>query len=335
MSIKEFSLRELADVRKLLLGTAVTVRHLAEPEYVQVLSREFNQVEAENEMKFESLHPRPNTDPTPYDFEAADQLVAFAKAHKMEVRGHCLVWHSQVAQWLHDSEKTPSSLSQILQDHIKTVVGHYAGKLNAWDVVNEAFEDDGSLRHSLWFDEPGIGLADADTGYIEAAFRWTHETDSSAKLYYNDYDADEINPKSDAIYAMAAHFLKREVPIHGVGFQMHLGLDSDTPDKLGSIRDNLHRFAELGLDVQVTECDIRLPDDSSESLRKQADLYKKIFDICLAEPRCTSVQLWGFTDKYSWIPGFTAGKAGWALIFDNQYEPKPAYVAIRDSLRGS
>jgi endo-1,4-beta-xylanase len=221
-------------------------------------------------------------------------------------------------------------MSDILHDHINTVVRHYASKIYAWDVVNEAFMDNGSMRHTLWYDQPGIG-AGSGTKYIEQALRWTHEADPGAKLFYNDYDAEEINDKSDAIYAMAEDFKKRGVPLDGIGFQTHVTLKFDEPKKLKSYARNLARFAKLGLELHLTEIDVRLTDSTPAALAAQAKLYGEITTLCVQQPSCKLLQTWGFTDKYSWIPGFFKGY-GWALLWDEEFRKKPAYAAMRDAL---
>src|SRR5262249_40944013 len=154
-------------------------------------------------MKFGPIHPARTT----YNFGPADALVAFARTNKMAVRGHTLVWHSQNPGWLTGGGFTPTQLSDILQEHINAVVSHYAGQVYAWDVVNEAFNDNGTLRSTFWSDAPGIGLA--GTAYIEQTFRWAHAADPAALLFYNDYSAEQINTKSDAIYKMAQDFKAR------------------------------------------------------------------------------------------------------------------------------
>jgi endo-1,4-beta-xylanase len=326
------TLREAAAKRRLLFGTAIAAQWLtAEPIYATTAGQEFSQAEPENEMKFGSLHPRPDTDPNPYDFKGADAIVAFAEAHKMKVRGHCFVWHNQVARWVTTSNFTPEQLSTTLHSHIDTVAKHFKGKVYAWDVVNEAFNDDGSLRHTVWYDRPGIGMATQNTAYIEQAFRWAHEADRRAKLYYNDYSDETINRKSDGIYAMLKDFKKRRVPVDGVGFQMHVDLRANNPTTLESIKKNFQRFADLGLDIQITELDISLSDNTPESLTKEADLYRAITQICLDQRRCKAIQIWGFTDKHSWISQFNRNR-GWALLFDDKYMPKPAYTAVLEAL---
>lgn len=324
------SLRQLADQRGIRIGAAVDPSHFGETAYATTLSREFNQAQPENVMKFGLIHPGANT----YSFSAADSIVAFAQANSMAVRGHTLVWYQQNPTWLTGGNYTPAQLSAILQDHITTVMGHYAGQVYAWDVVNEAFNDDGTLRSTIWSNTPGIGLT--GTGYIEQALRWARAADPKALLFYNDYNGETVNSKSDAIYKMAQDFLARGVPLDGVGFQMHL---TANPGSLTSMTQNLQRFADLGLQVQITEFDVRLPVDSSgvasaSSLATQAQIYQNITTLCLKIARCTAVQAWGFTDKYSWIPGTFAG-FGAGLPFDATYQAKSASTSMLTALTTS
>jgi endo-1,4-beta-xylanase len=324
------TLRQTGELHHILIGAAANPAFLSEPDYADILGSEFSQLQPENAMKFGPIHPRPDTDPQPYDFRTADALVEFAQAHNMVVRGHTLVWHNQVPQWVTKGNYSSSQLAKILHDHISTFMARYASKVYAWDVVNEAFNDDGSMRHTVWYDQPGIGAA-SGTAYIEQALRWARVADPKAKLFYNDYDAEEINKKSDAIYAMARDFKKRGVPLDGIGFQAHVSLKFDDPVKLASFAKNMHRFADLGLEVHITELDIRLNDSSPASLAAEAKLYGKITTLCVQQPSCKLLQTWGFTDKHSWIPGFYKGQ-GWALLWDDKYQKKAAYTAVRDAL---
>jgi endo-1,4-beta-xylanase len=324
------TLRQAAEARHILIGAAAASRYLGETEYTNILGSEFSQLQAEYEMKFGAIHPRPDTDAQPYDFRGGDALVAFAQAHNMVVRGHTLVWHKQVPEWITKGSYSPSQLARILGDHVNTVMGHYASKIYAWDVVNEAFNDDGSMRHTVWYDQPGIGVG-SGYRYVEQVLRWARVADPKAKLFYNDYDCEEINRKSDAIYAMAKDFKKRGVPLDGIGFQTHLTLNFGSPAKLKSYARNLQRFADLGLELHITELDIRLNDSSPASLAAQAKLYGEITNLCVRQPNCKLLQTWGFTDKHSWIPGFFKG-TGWALLWDDQYEKKPAYSAVSNAL---
>jgi endo-1,4-beta-xylanase len=313
-----------------MIGAAADSKFLAETEYSAILRSEFSQLQAENEMKFGPIHPRPDSDPNPYDFKGGDALVAFAKSHNMVVRGHTLVWHRQVAQWVDKGGFSATQLADILHSHIKTVMTHYASKVYAWDVVNEAFEDDGTMRPTIWYDQPGIG-AGQGSKYIEQALRWAREADPGAKLFYNDYDAEEMNKKSDAIYAMAKDFKARGVPLDGIGFQAHVSLRFDDPAKLKSFAKNLDRFAKLGLELHITELDVRLDNSGPASLAAQAKLYGEITTVCVQQTACKALQTWGFSDKHSWIPGFYKGQ-GWALLWNEKYQKKPAYEAVHDAL---
>lgn len=324
------TLRQVADKHHILIGAAAAAAYLPEAEYSNLLGSEFSQLQAENEMKFGVIHPRPDTDPQPYNFSGGDALVAFAQAHNMVVRGHTLVWHKQVSPWVTKGTYSSSQLSKILHDHINTVMAHYASKVYAWDVVNEAFDNKGKMRHTLWYDQPGTG-AGPGTNCIEQALRWSHAADPSAKLFYNDFDAEVVNKKSDAIYAMAKDFKKRGVPLDGIGIQAHITLKFDDPAKLASFARNMQRLADLGLEVHITELDVRLSDSNPASLAAQGKLYGEIASACVQQPSCKLLQTWGLTDKHSWIPEFYKGQ-GWALLWDDKYSKKPAFAAVREAL---
>jgi endo-1,4-beta-xylanase len=177
-------------------------------------------------------------------------------------------------------------------------------------------------------------LAGSGSSYIERCFRWTHEADPQALLFYNEAEAEAVNPKSDAIYAMVRDFRERGVPIDGVGLQMHIAnLHAD----LASISTNIKRFTALGVQVHITEMDVALPvnadgDARPEDLQKQAELYREIAAACLSHPGCTAIQTWGFTDKYSWIGSHSKHTQGAALLFDRNYGAKPAHAALRNAL---
>ena len=351
--VPEQSLREAAQASGLLIGTAVRPPALSEPAYASTLAREFNMVEPEDALKWEVVHPERES----YDFSQADQIVDFAARHGMKVRGHTLVWHRQNPKWLTEGKYTSGELAEILEKHIKTVVGHYRGKIFAWDVVNEAFDElhPGELRSTIWRDQPGIAIASSyepratsnpgrselearsskqSYSYIERCFRWAHEADPQALLFYNEAEAETMNPKSDAIYAMVRDFRQRGVPIDGVGLQMHIAnLHAD----VASIAANIQRFTALGVQVHITEMDVALPVDAegnarAEDLQLQADIYRQIATACVSHPGCTAIQTWGFTDKYSWIGSHSKKTQGAALLFDRNYQAKPAYDALRGAL---
>jgi endo-1,4-beta-xylanase len=324
------SLRQQADNNRLLIGTAVRPAQLSEPAYAATLAREFNMVEAEDAMKWLVLRP----DAVTYDFRQGDEVVRFAQAHQMKVRGHCLVWGRYNPDWLAQGHYSTRQLSRLLHEHIDHVMKHYAGQVFAWDVVNEALDENGSMRDSIWFNQPGIGLAGPGTAYIEQAFRWAHKADPRALLFYNEAEGEGPGRKADAIYAMVRDFKRRSVPIHGVGLQLHVpNLDADIP----AIAANIARLTALGVQLHITELDVSLPLDSGgrarpDDLSRQADVYRGIVRACLNNAGCTAIQTWGFTDKYSWIGSHSRGTRGQALPFDPAYHPKAAYHAVWEEL---
>jgi endo-1,4-beta-xylanase len=291
------------------------------PKYGEVLAREFNLVSVENAMKFGPIHPEPDG----YDFAGADAIVAFAGKHGLKVHSHVLVWHAQQPAWLTGKQYTREELMTILRDHIRAVAGRYRDKVAYWDVVNEAVEGDGSLRNTFWLRAIG-------PDYIELAFHWAHEADPKARLFYNDFGAEGLNKKSDAIYEMVKDLRARGVPIHGVGLQMHTSLRQPPDPK--QVAANIKRLNDLGLEAQITEMDVQIqnvPGTLEEKLEAQARVYREILEVCLAAKNCKAFGMWGFTDRHSWIPGFT-GHPDAPLIFDENYNPKPAYHALASAL---
>jgi endo-1,4-beta-xylanase len=326
------SLRAAADRAGVLVGAAVEPRLLSEPDYAATVAREFNMIEAENVMKWGTLRP----DRKSFNFGPGDRVVAFARKHGMKVRGHTLLWSEYNPAWLVKGDFTPEQMNAVLREHVTKVMRHYAGQVFAWDVVNESFLADGSIEPSIWYDSPGIGFKGKGTAYIEQAFRWARAADPKALLFYNDYDTEGINPKSDAVYQMVKDFKRRGVPIDGVGIQAHI-FKMDAAD-LASVKANIARLAALGLEVHITEMDVALDVDAEgnlldkSGLQRQAEVYRLIAEACFEEPRCTAFMTWGVTDKYSWIPNYTKGKQGAALLFDSAYAPKPAYAAVLEAL---
>ncbi|GAA2351013.1 endo-1,4-beta-xylanase [Saccharopolyspora halophila] len=292
--------------------------------YRDVLSSEFSSLSPENQMKWEYIHPQRDT----YDFEAADRIVDFAERNVQEVRGHTLLWHSQNPDWLENGDFTPEQLRDILHEHISTVVGRYAGRIEQWDVANEIFDGNGQLRtqDNIWIRELGPGI-------IADAFRWAHEADPSAKLFFNDYGVEAINAKSDAYYELTRQLRAEGVPVEGFSAQAHLNLEDGFPADLTR---NLQRFADLGLETAITELDVRLtPPESGtpteEQLAEQADYYARTLQACLRVRTCHSFTVWGLPDKYSWVPS-TFPEQGAATIMWDDFTRKPAYHSLLDTL---
>lgn len=320
------SLRQLANRLGLKIGAAANPDLIEKHQrYWDTLSREFNCLVAENCMKFMYVQPARGC----YNFAPADKLVAFARVHQMRLRGHTLVWHNQLPAWVTQGSYSRTEALDILQEHIFTVMSHFRGQSRAvdcWDVVNEALADDGSWRvKSFWYQSIGCE-------YVDYAFRWAHEADPDAKLVYNDYGMESPGQKSDAGYRLLRRLRKAGRPVHGVGFQCHLGVENRMdPARCCA---NFKRFQELGLDLQFTEMDMGIKKPVTSPLyQAQAQEYANRVQIALDTGGVSTLVFWGFTDRYSWIPGFTNGTFAAPLLFDRQYHPKPAYQSIRDVLQ--
>lgn len=296
----------------------------ADEAYREVLSAEFTSLSAENQMKWSYLRPDPDT----WNLAAADAIMDFAEANGQVVRGHTLLWHSQNPAWLEEGDFTPEQLREILKDHIDTVVGRYAGRMQQWDVANEIFDDNAQMRTSanIWIRELGPEI-------IADAFRWAHQADPEALLFLNDYNVDGINAKSDAYYGLVQDLLADGVPVHGFSTQGHLSIRYGFP---GDLAENLQRFADLGLQTAVTELDVRmdLPDGGEptpEQLEKQAEYYRRVTEAALSVEGCDSLTLWGVLDKYSWVPVTFPGEGAATVLWDD-FSRKPAYDAVQDAL---
>jgi endo-1,4-beta-xylanase len=322
---RDQTLRDLARHSNLHVGTAVDMDAFgADAVYRERIATEFSVVTAENVMKWSVIEPQRGV----FNWGPADELVAFAKANKQKVRGHTLVWHNQLPGWLTsgvaDGSIGPAELRAILRQHIYDEVRHFKGKIWHWDVVNEVIDDNGALRNSLWLQQLG-------PGYIADAFRWAHEADRNAKLYLNDYNVEGISAKSTAYYDLARQLLADRVPVHGMGIQGHLGVQFGFFPAT-AVAQNMQRFIDLGLETSVTEADVRMvmPPDNIK-LQAQAQGYSTLMTGCLLVRRCTSFVVWGYTDRYSWVPGFFTGQ-GAANLLDENFNAKPAYDSVRADL---
>lgn len=301
--------------------------------FQRILAAEFNSLTPENDMKWAEIHPEPDV----YDFSGADAVMAFAQANGQEVRGHTLFWHSQNPQWVTDASDgwTCEEARDVLEDHVRTVVGRYAGEIYEWDVANEIFQDDwdaGGVRLRTEANPFLKACAEDPVALIGDLFRWTHEVDPEALLFLNDYNAEGINNKTNAYYALAQELLADDVPLHGFGAQGHLSLMYGFDE---SIQENFERFADLGLKVAITEADVRMPlgDDGepdTAQIALQAERYDKMLEACINVSACTSYTVWGFDDERSWVP--FVFPEGYATIMTEEFEKKPAYYALLESL---
>ncbi|MEU5864308.1 endo-1,4-beta-xylanase [Nonomuraea sp. NPDC047529] len=320
----EETLRTVAAARNLRIGTAVNDRALeTDNGYRDKLKYEFNSVTPENAMKWVNVEPESGV----HTWAKADAVVSFAQENKQMVRGHTLVWHGGLPTWVSDGSLSDQQLRAALQQHIETTVKRYAGRVAVWDVVNEVLAEDGTLRQSIWLKRLG-------PGYIADAFRWAHAADPAAKLYINDFNAEWSNRKRDGLYNLVHDLRAQGVPIDGVGFQTHAMIADPMPATLPltQLKSTLKLFAELGVDVAVTELDVRLklPVDA-DKLAAQGEVYRRAAEACLAVARCVSLTMWGLTDKYSWVP---SGVPGWGAAhpLDEKLAKKPAYLQLRSGL---
>jgi endo-1,4-beta-xylanase len=285
--------------------------------FLSTATPEFNLVTAENCMKWDALEPSQNS----FNWNEADKLVNWAKTNNYKVHGHTFVWHNQTPNWVQNL--SASAMESAMNNHIDKVMAHYKGQIPIWDVANEVFEDSGSYRNSFWYRTMG-------KSFIEKAFIRARAADPSAKLVYNDYNLEYTGPKSNAAYAMLKDFKSRGIPVDGIGFQMHL--DIQYAIDYNDFANNLQRFADLGLEIYVTEMDVRVSSSTnSAELEKQASYYKNIIEKCMAQPAVKGIQVWGHTDKYSWVPQTFPGRDN-ALLFDKNYNPKPSYYAMQAAL---
>jgi endo-1,4-beta-xylanase len=283
-------------------GAAIAAGRLGDATYTGILNREFNSVTAENEMKWDATEPSQGR----FTYTNGDRILNQGIAMGAKVRGHALLWHQQEPGWAQSMSGT--ALRNAMMNHVTQVATHYRGRIHSWDVVNEAFADGGSggRRDS--------NLQRTGNDWIEAAFRAARAADPAAKLCYNDYNTDGINAKSTGIYNMVRDFKARGVPIDCVGFQSHLGTTIS-----GDYQANLQRFADLGVDVQITELDVAQGGN-------QANIYATVTRACMAVSRCTGITVWGIRDSDSWRTGENP------LLFDNSGNKKAAYTSVLNAL---
>ena len=293
--------------------------------------RQFNMMVCENEMKMDALQPSKGS----FSFGSADNLVSLAQQNNMAIRGHCLVWHSQVPGWLssdgkkNDKNWTREEALEIMKDHITKVMTHYKGKVCEWDVVNECLDDDQTTvrsnpasydlrQQSVW--QRAIG-----DDYVELAFQYAHEADPDAELYLNDYDVElQGKAKSQAFYNLAVSLKEKGIPIHGVGLQCHFSVGEVDSVKLAK---TIKRFADAGLKCIITELDMGVPSTTAANLEEQARNYRVITDIVLNNDNCPSMVIWGIKDNDSWRTNSNP------LLYDSGMGKKPAWYAVRSALR--
>lgn len=316
----------LKDIVPFRLGASINPRLLTENEaYRQIASNEYTSLTAENHMKMMLIHPEADR----FDFSKGDEIVAFAAKTGKRMHGHTLVWHNQVPQWMKDFQGDQKAWEELLKTHIQTVVSHYKGKVSGWDVVNESFLDDGSLRPSLW--------ADHIPDYIAKSFKWAHEADPTAVLFYNDYGQDGHPKKMQAILSIVTDMKRRGISIHGLGLQMHINIDS----KKEEIRQVIEQSVQTGLAIHFSELDIAVnPKNNPEfsydekAANAQNDLFNFVFKSFQAIPakQQYGITFWNVSDKDSWLRGYFKRPKEYPLLFDENYAKKPGYKTLINSL---
>ncbi len=301
-----------------LIGAAIGASHLSDVAYAATAAASFDFVTPENEMKWDATEPTQNV----FTFANGDAIVSFAKQNSMKVKGHTLVWHSQLPAWV-SGITDATALHDAMINHVTQVASYYRGKVIAWDVVNEAVADGGqSLRASIFYQYLGAG-------YIDDAFNAAHAADPGALLFYNDYGAEGAGAKADYVYNMVKGMLARGVPINGVGLQMHTG-PVDTSPSAAQVTANMQRLEALGLNVVISEMDVQI---CTSNVDLQRSRFHDIVAVCGTEPLCLAVTVWGVSDKYSWLNGATCATPQ-PLLFDDNYGPKPAYAGVLDAFLG-
>jgi endo-1,4-beta-xylanase len=339
------TLRALGAQVNLGVGTAAVPDDLTDPKLAPITAAQFSVLTPGNEMKWQVVEPTQGN----FNWTGADNLVNFAAENDQRVRGHTLVWHNQLPNWLtqgvNNGTISNDQLRDLLHQHITTEVRRYRGKIWQWDVLNEMFTDSNPSQlnpNDFWISHLGPGV-------IADAFRWAHAADPEALLCYNDYNIageDGSNAKSDAAFAMVQNLVSERVPINCVGDQGHLDLQFGFNPIL--MTQDLQRFASLGLKVALTEVDVRTFVETTDSNQTPvvsrtdstpshtanaagADWYVGMLQACLAVKACISYTVWGFADQESWIPGFFKGE-GDADLYDVNLNPKTQFTALQQTL---
>ena len=323
----------------MVIGVAINQRQSdgVDTAGVELITKQFNQISPENLLKFQPVHPAADR----YAFDAQDRYVQFGIDRKMQVVGHTLVWHNQTPAWVFQGIDGQSAdrttLLARMRDHIHTVVGRYKGRIHGWDVVNEAIDEDGSLRKAPWHN--GIG-----DDYVAKAFEFAHEADPDAELYYNDYNL-EKPAKRAGVIRLVKDLKARGLRIDGIGNQGHWQLETPAIDE---IEQALIDLRSTGLKMMYTELDINLlppagrnadpavanpyagglPDEKQQQLAKR---YADIFGVFLKHrDAVTRVTFWGLSDADSWL---NRGRVNHPLLWNRMRQPKPAFQAVVEALR--
>ena len=307
--------------------------------YRNIVSQEFNCITSENVLKCATVHPKKDI----YDFTKGDILVDYAQANKKRVHGHCLAWHQSVPKWIYEFQGDTAAWENLLQQHIQTVLEHYKGKMTSWDVVNEAFNEDGSYRMDTVNDEKKhhhitLWRNHLGTDYIARAFIYAHKADPKTLLFYNEYGQEYSEKKLAAELYMVEDFKKRGIPINGLGLQMHININ--TKDE--GIVNLLKKAAATGLLIHISELDISVNPKKdtaliySDSLKEMqskkyafvVEQYKKL----VPKKQQYGITFWNVGDDDSWLVRWLKAK-DFPLLFDTNYQRKDCYNAFEKALK--
>lgn len=330
-----------------LIGAALNRRQFSEEDLraAPIIKTHFNSITAENQLKWQYIHPRPDA----YDFAGADRFVQFGEKHQMFIVGHTLLWHRQTPAWVFQDARgnrlDRDALLQRMRDHIHTIVGRYKGRIKGWDVVNEALNEDGSMRQSQWMQIIG-------NDYVAKAFQFAREADPQAELYYNDYSL-ENEPKRNGAVRLIKELQSQGIPVAGVGLQGHNNLEWPSVEQQEA---TIKAFASLGIKIHITELDLdvlpRVPEDIGRGIattdprfaklnpytsgipasvtKAQAERYRELFGVYLKHRDVIDrVTFWGVTDGDTWLNNWPVrGRTNYPLLFDREGKAKPAFSTI-------
>ncbi|KAH8731382.1 endo-1,4-beta-xylanase precursor [Phaeosphaeriaceae sp. PMI808] len=308
------------------IGTSLTIRSDNTEQNI-IKGAEFGSITPENAMKWDATEPNRGQ----FNFGNADGIANFATQNKKQMRCHTLVWYSQLPNWVNQINNN-ATLMSVMENHIKTVMGRYKGKCTHWDVVNEALNEDGTLRNNVFLRVIG-------EQYLPIAFRMAAAADPTTKLYYNDYNLEYGEAKHKGALRIVKLVKSWGVKIDGVGLQAHLVSES-TPTQttvtpsVAILQKTLQDYVDLDVDVAYTELDIRSKTPTnSQKLQVEAAAWARVAQSCINVSRCVGITIWGVADKYSWVPGAFKGE-GSALLWNDNFQKKPAYQAFIDVLNG-
>ena len=328
-SIERTSLKAASPIP---VGSAISSKNLMNDSTFQnILNQEFSSITAENEMKMKWLQPEEGV----FVWENADYIVNWALESGKQVHGHTLIWHEATPEWVKKYDGDSARLEQIMKNHIQTVVRHYKGRVRSWDVINETIENgSGNWRKTIWYNNLG-------PGYLSRAHQYAHEADPDVLLFFNEYSLESDTAKLQGAVKVVDDMLTNNIPIHGIGFQFHTQIGKPPYKRFEEI---VQMFADKGLKIHFSELDICVNGNVSEGAgintfekdlaEAQRVRYRQFAELMNEVPHQQryAITTWGFTDKYTWIRGYFK-KMDWPLLFDEEYNKKPAYFGFLEGLK--